>query len=114
MQTNKVTQKRKAMLLGRILTTAFAYYLKEYREQTHITEIDHNHIVKVQSNLYHLINKQEIAAAINNIPNFIKPYLDYSFNDVKSITQEFMLPSLLEVDNLLKKQCNINKEGNNV
>lgn len=102
-ESYKVTRKRKAQALGRVISTAFAYYLKEYRERTHITEIDHNNIVEVQSHLYHLINNQEIAAAINSIPNFIKPYLENSFNDVKIITQKFMLPSLLEIDKLLKE-----------
>ncbi|CEF18823.1 Putative uncharacterized protein [Staphylococcus xylosus] len=102
MHTNKVTNKRMSMALGRILTTAFAQHIKQCKQDNSLSKELHNELSEVQARLYSLINQNKIEVCIKTIPNFLIPYLDTSIKDVEQSIESYIKPSFYEIDNKLK------------
>lgn len=102
MTTDKVTNKRMSMALGRILTTAFAQHIKQCKQDNFLSKELHNELSEVQTRLYGLINQNKIEACIKMIPNFLIPYFDTSIKDVEQSIESYLKPSFYEIDNKLK------------
>ncbi len=99
---NKPTIKRKSQVLGLIITAAFGYYLKAHKDEISRDVSAYNQLVSIQSNIYYLINKQNIHAIINNLPECILAYWDKSINDIENNLNYELKDTFYEIEPQLR------------